>query len=95
MPGTAGWSSNFANRPSALWLPQVQNSDGNFGVQSNQFGFNMAWASGQTVVVDASTSLVNPEWQPVQTNTLTSDSVFFTDPQSSNYPARYYRLRSP
>jgi hypothetical protein len=44
-------------------------------------------------VVEASTDLIN--WQPVQTNTLTSGSVYFSDPQWTNYPGRFYRLRSP
>jgi hypothetical protein len=73
----------------------LQTGDASFGVQNNQFGFNIAWTSGQTVMVEASTSLVNPVWQPVQTNALASDSVYFSDPQWTNYPARFYCLRSP
>ena len=73
----------------------MQTNDGNFGVRTNQFGFNIAWAGGQTVVVEACTNLHNPVWFPVATNTLTCDSSYFSDPQSSNYPSRFYRLRSP
>jgi hypothetical protein len=51
--------------------PQVQTSDGSFGIQNNQFGFNINWASGMTVVVEASTNLANPTWSPLVTNTLT------------------------
>ena len=36
-----------------------------------------------------------PVWQPVQTNTLTSGSPYFSDPQWTNYPGCFYRLRSP
>ncbi len=95
LSGTAGWNDTFAGLPTAVWLPQAQTGDASFGVRTNQFGFNITWASGRTVVVDASTSLVNPVWFPVATNTLPSDSSYFSDPQSSNYPARFYRLRSP
>jgi hypothetical protein len=95
LPGTTGWDSINLGVPIAVWLPQVQTGDASFGVQSNQFGFNINWASGQTVVVEACTNLTNPVWQPVQTNTLTSDSAYFSDPQWTNYPARFYRLRSP
>ena len=35
------------------------------------------------------------EDEPLQTNTLSSDSLYFSDPQWTNYPARFYRLRSP
>ena len=95
LPGTMGWKPTFAGRPTALWLPQLQTSGGSFGVQTNQFGFNINWASGQTVVVEASTNLSNPIWQPVQTNTLTSGTAYFSDSQWTNYPGRFYRLRSP
>jgi hypothetical protein len=40
-------------------------------------------------------SLTNPVWFPVATNTLMSDSVCFSDSQWTNCPARFYRLRPP
>jgi hypothetical protein len=43
--------------------------------------------------VEACTDLANPLWQPVQTNMLTSDSVYFGDSQWTNYSARFYRLK--
>lgn len=95
LPSTTGWTTNFAGRPTAPWLPQVQTTDASFDVQANQFGFNLNWASGQTVVVEACTNLLNPDWQPMQTNTLTTGSAHFSDPQWTNYPGRFYRLRSP
>ena len=95
LPGITGWGSTFALLPTALWLPQMQTSDSSFGVQTNQFGFDINWADGQTVVVEACTNLFNPVWQPVQTNTLTGGSAYFSDSQWTNYPGRFYRLRSP
>ena len=95
LPGTTGWSDFSANTglPTVLWTPQVQTSDAGFGVRTNQFGFTINWASGMTVVVEASTSLVNPTWSPISTNTLTSGSSYFSDPQWTNYPGRFYRFR--
>jgi hypothetical protein len=93
LPGTTGWDSTFGNRPTVLWAPQVQTSDASFGVRTNQFGFNINWASGMTVVVEASTNLANPSWFPVGTNTLTDGTSYFSDPSWTNYPARFYRLR--
>jgi hypothetical protein len=92
LPNTSGWDSFGFYALS--WLPQVQNADGSFGVRTNQFGFDIVWASGQTVVVEACTNLANPVWQPIQTNTLTSDTSYFSDQQSTNYPGRFYRLSS-
>jgi hypothetical protein len=77
-----------------LWLPQIQTADASFGVKSNVFGFNISWASSETLVVEASTNLKSL-WIPLATNTLTSDSLYFSDPQWTNYPARFYRVRSP
>jgi hypothetical protein len=95
LSGTTGWGTTFDGRPTALWLPQAQTSDGSFGVLTNQFGFNINWASGQAVVVETCTNLANPIWTPLQTNTLTSSLCYFSDPNWTNYPARFYRLRSP
>lgn len=75
-------------------LPQIV-SDGNFGIQSNAFGFDVTGISNQVVVVEACTNLISPDWLPLQTNTLTGCSPYFSDPQWTNYPGRYYRLRSP
>ena len=93
--GTTGWGSTFDGCPTALWLPQVQTTGASFGVQSNQFGFNINWASDAVVVVEACTNLANPVWNPVATNTFTGGTSYFCDPQWTNYPGRFYRLRSP
>lgn len=95
LPGAMGWGTTFGGRPTALWKPQVQTGDSSFGVQTNQFGFNIAWASGMAVVVEACTNLASPAWSLVGTNTLTADSFYFSDPEWTNYPGRFYRLRSP
>ena len=97
LPGTTGWE-NFAQLtglPTVLWNPQVQTSDASFGVRTNQFGFNITGTSNLVIVVEACTNLANPIWSPVGTNTLTGGSSYFSDPQWTNYPARFYRLRSP
>ena len=76
------------------WTPQVLTGDGRFGVQNNQFGFNITGTSGLSFVVQASTNLRQPLWVPVFTNTLSGGATFFSDPQWSNYPARFYHLQS-
>ena len=95
LPGTTGWGPPFGGRPTALWQPQVQTRDGSFGMRTNRFGFNIAWASGMIVVVETCTNLTNPLWSPLQTNTLAGDSFYFSDPAWTNYSRRFYRLRSP
>ncbi len=92
LPGTTGWGETFGDRPTEVWRPHVQ-SDASFGVQTNQFGFNIKWTSGMVVVVEGCMDLINPVWSPLRTNTLIGDSSHFGDPQWTNYPARLYRLR--
>jgi len=94
MPETTGWESTFGGRPAVLWNPQFL-SDASFGVRAGQFGFTITGPSGLVIVVEASADLANPVWSPVGTNTLTDGSSYFSDPQWTNYPSRFYRLRSP
>ena len=91
--GTTGWGATFGGAPTALWKPQMQSGAG-FGVQTNRFGFNVNWASGMVVVVEARTNLSSGAWIQLQTNTLTSDLFYFSDPARTNYPGRFYRLHS-
>ena len=98
LPGTTGWSDFSANTglSVALWfLPNPLILNNSFGVKTNLFGFIISWATNVPVVVEASTNLANPAWIPLATNTLIGGSSFFSDPQWTNYPARFYRLRSP
>jgi hypothetical protein len=92
LPGTTNWGPIFCGLPTALWRPRVS-GDGNFGVRTNQFGFDINWASGMVFVVEACTNLANPIWSPLQTNTLTGDSSYFSDPNSTNCRRRFYRVR--
>ena len=95
LPGTTGWSDTFGGVPAVLWNPKAQTSDGRFGVQANSFGFNITGTSNLVIVVEAATDFANPVWVPVQTNVLTGGAVYFSDAQWTNYPGRFYRLRSP
>ncbi|HVM49879.1 MAG TPA: hypothetical protein VMU04_17755 [Candidatus Acidoferrum sp.] len=64
-------------------------------VAEAQFTFTkLAWAGGRLVVVEAATNPAQASWIPLVTNTLAADTWFFSDPQWTNYPARFYRVRS-
>jgi hypothetical protein len=100
LPGTTGWAE-FAittGVTTALWTlpyPLILNNVPSFGVQSNAFGFTVSWATNLSVVIEASTDLSHPIWSPVTTNAVSGGTFYFTDPQWSNYPSRFYRIRSP
>ncbi len=46
-------------------------------------------------MVEAFTNLANPVWVPVQSMTVTNGLAYFTDPNWSNYPTRYYGIGFP
>jgi hypothetical protein len=94
LPGTTGWGALFDSLPTAPWFlpnPQILNQSASFGVQPGGFGFTISWATNASVVVEAATNLANPVWFPVSTNTLTGGTNYFSDPQWTNYPMRFYR----
>ena len=105
LPGTTGWwgpkgEPMFGGRPTVLWNPQARTGDASFGVRTNRFGFNITGNSNLVIVVEACSNLTNPTWFPLQTNTLntyigTNGTSYFSDPDWTNYPGRFYRLRSP
>jgi len=95
LPVATGWTSQFGSRPVAQWNLPPQISQAGVGGGLNQFSFNLVGYSGQVIVVEVCTNLAKPVWLPVETNTLIGGSAAFSDPQYTNYPGRFYRLRSP
>jgi hypothetical protein len=95
LPSTTGWGTTFGDLPAVLWNPQVQTTGNNFGVRTNKYGFTIAGTSNLVIVVESCTNLGNPSWTPVGTNTLRNGLSYFSDARWTNYPTRFYRLRSP
>jgi hypothetical protein len=95
LPGTTGWSNTFGGRSAVLWNPQPHTKDRSFGVRQNQFGFNVAGTPDIPLVIEGSTDLAARSWAPLQSCTLTNGSIYFSDPQWTNFPSRFYRIRSP
>jgi hypothetical protein len=95
LPGATGWSSTLGGIPAVLWNPQAQTTDGSFGVRSNQFGFNITGTANIPLVVEASADLNGSAWAALQSCTLTNGSFYFSDPQWTNYPSRFYRFSAP
>jgi hypothetical protein len=103
LPGTTNWGTAYGGRPTAMWrlpYPVILDIPPSLGVKTNQYGFRISWATNASVVVEACTSL--GIWSPIATNTitmginpLTDGWTYFSDPNWTNSPARFYRLRSP
>jgi uncharacterized delta-60 repeat protein len=74
-------------------LPPVILPGSGFGVSSSGFGFQYSASPGQTVVIEASTNLL--EWESLTTNSVPAAAPlrYFEDPGASNFPSRFYRAR--
>lgn len=95
LPGATGWGATYGGRPTVLWNPAPQARGPSFGIGTNRFGFTITGSAGIPIVVEAGTDLNSGLWTPLLNGTLTNGSIYFSDPQWTNYPRRYYRLRSP
>jgi len=94
--GTTGWGPTYGGLPTVmLGAPAPQVAAASAGVKPGGFGFTLNGVVHQTIVVEASTNLGNPVWIPVDTNTLTGGSSYFSDPEWTNHPARFYRAVTP
>lgn len=97
LAGTTGWGTTFGGRPTAPWVlpnPVILTTAPDFGVQTNQFGFRISWATNGTVIVEASTTLANAVWSPVSTNALVNGWFDFRDAEGTNHAIRFYRVRA-
>lgn len=94
LPGTTGWGATFDGRPTSLWNPLMQTGGPSFGVGPAGFGFNITGTADIPIVIEAATSLAN-SWVPLESLNLTNGAFYFSDPNWTNYPARFYRIRSP
>ena len=95
LPRTIGWNTTLAGVPTVLWNPQPQTTDGSFGVQNNQFGFNITGTTNILIVVEACSNLANAVWSPLLSCLVTNGSIYFSDSQYPNFTSRIYRIRSP
>ena len=93
LPGASGWTNTFGGLTTVLWNPQPQTSDGGCGFINGQFGFNITGTSDIPIVIWACNDLSISAWIPLQTCNLTNGLIHFSDPQSSQYPTRVYRIR--
>lgn len=91
LPGTTGWEATFDGVPAVLWNPLISSAL----VQNNGFAFNIGGTTNIPVVLEACTNLAAPVWQRLAGCTLTNGLVSFMDSDATNYPARFYRIRSP
>jgi hypothetical protein len=84
--------------PAALYsLPEATGATtfAAFSVQGNGFGLTITGAADGAVLIEACTNLANPTWSALGTTVLIGGSSYFSDPEWTKYPCRFYRLRAP
>jgi hypothetical protein len=89
-PGTTGWGDTFGGWPTAIYGLQLAGAG--VGAQTEEFEFTISGPGDSAVIIEASTNLSN--WSSISTNTLNNGAGGFSDPDWTNYPQRFYRVRS-
>lgn len=72
-------------------VPRILVSDPSPNFFEGHFSFSLTGAGSRPVLVEASTDLAT--WLPIWTNSSTGP-LSFQDPQTGNYPKRFYRART-
>jgi hypothetical protein len=92
-----GWGgTNFQTVQIAIVLTNtIPNIIGVENGSNGSIMLSLGGAPGDTYVLEATTNLFLPGgWQPVATNILGTSGLWqFTDPQATNFPHRFYRLK--
>ncbi len=88
--GALGLYRLYGTLPTTV-VPQPSFSAGTaVKLPNGQFGFTTCGLPGQTLVIQASTNLVN--WDSISTNVVVSGCVDLLDTQAPQIPNRYYRV---
>jgi hypothetical protein len=97
LPRTTGWGDFSTNSGlhAVLWDPIIEADGADFGVQNNQFGFNITGTNNFTFVVEVCTNLANPVWVPLTTNTVVNGLFHFSELVQTNSAGRFYGLGFP
>ncbi len=95
IPGTTGWSNTYDGLKTMAWNPTPRASGVTVGPSGGAFQFEVVGTSNIPVVIEASTSVGNAQWLPLQSCTLTNGSIIISDTAWTNNSSRFYRVRSP
>ncbi len=92
LPNTTGWP--VWGLTCVLWNPEIQTTAPGFGVRTNGFGLPITGTPDIPFVLEASPAIAGGTWTPLGTFTMDNGAVFYCDQDWTNYPARFYRIRS-
>lgn len=92
LPAVAQAQFNYVTNNGTITITQYTGPGRSVVIPDTINGYPVA---NSPLVIEASTGLANPAWIPLQSCTLTNGSIYFSDPQWTNYPGRFYRVRWP
>jgi len=94
-PNATNFPRRFYRIGPVSWASSVTKLASNAGESLSSNGINLTLYSlpGLNYEIEASTDLVN--WTIITGFSSTSSTLHFSDPGWTNYPSRFYRLRSP
>ncbi len=90
-PGTTGWGATVNGRTAFCWNPKMEHLNAN----AFRLAFTVTGSADMVVVVEACTSLVQPDWGVVGTYTLTEGAAAVEDAEGPGHAVRFYRVRAP
>jgi BspA type Leucine rich repeat region (6 copies) len=95
LPQTTGWGPNLGGWPTKLWNPAVQITAPSFGPQLAGFGLPITGTPDIPIVLEVAAQAGGSPWTPLLSGRLTNGSIHFRDADWTNFPTRFYRIRSP
>lgn len=91
LPGTTGWELPLAGYAPEPWPPKITAAGSDSG--TGHYGLQADWVGGMKAVIQVCTNLADADWQPMYTDTFANATHYFSDPDWTNNPRRFYRLR--
>ncbi len=85
------WGSTFGGAPVEEWCPEPTAGD----VVEGAFQFDVEWADGQSIRVQASSDLEVPVWTDVASYVISNGACQVRDTNWVGEAIRYYRIVSP
>lgn len=91
LPGSTGWTSTFALRPTALWNPTFDD----LSFHADGLTCVVTGTMDIPISLEASDELLDAEWILLSTTNLTDGRIDLDDGGATNLPVRFYRIVGP